>query len=369
MKMGSALFCLSIALAACGIAQAQVCGNGVREGAEQCDDGNTVNMDGCSATCTFEQVQRVNQLNMEFGTSTSCPLNKLGGAFGTLVQSALQNGISNSVADGSTSAMMYFEGLADLSGQSATGFNIGLLNGQPYSTLNGYNGTSDVDWWYLPDPLDIDNNRLPTSMLGGNIAAGVLTAGPGAFGLRTTLAGAPATLQFSSMTIRITTGSSSTPMTYNGSATQGHLPAENLDPALTSFETAGSPGTLCGNVSAASLAASMLSSSIVTYCSGYTTNNSELDLLVGGCTYLSFSLVQPTQPDQVNPNAPVAGAGGPYHLAADASKMVTGCADRNNAVVPLATCLNAAAYSSYFTFTTDRVMFKDDVIFRDGFEQ
>ena len=33
---------------------AQVCGNGALEGSEQCDDGNTVNADCCSATCIFE---------------------------------------------------------------------------------------------------------------------------------------------------------------------------------------------------------------------------------------------------------------------------------------------------------------------------
>jgi len=31
-----------------------VCGNGVLDSGEQCDDGNTVNNDGCSATCVVE---------------------------------------------------------------------------------------------------------------------------------------------------------------------------------------------------------------------------------------------------------------------------------------------------------------------------
>jgi len=31
-----------------------VCGNGAREGAEQCDDGNSLNGDGCSASCRIE---------------------------------------------------------------------------------------------------------------------------------------------------------------------------------------------------------------------------------------------------------------------------------------------------------------------------
>ena len=30
------------------------CGNGFRLGTEQCDDGNTLNGDGCSSNCTFE---------------------------------------------------------------------------------------------------------------------------------------------------------------------------------------------------------------------------------------------------------------------------------------------------------------------------
>ncbi len=30
------------------------CGNGIKEGAEQCDDGNQVSDDGCSATCEYE---------------------------------------------------------------------------------------------------------------------------------------------------------------------------------------------------------------------------------------------------------------------------------------------------------------------------
>jgi cysteine-rich repeat protein len=31
-----------------------VCGNGIVESGEQCDDGNTVNWDGCSSTCVCE---------------------------------------------------------------------------------------------------------------------------------------------------------------------------------------------------------------------------------------------------------------------------------------------------------------------------
>lgn len=37
-----------------GVPPGAVCGNGLLEGVEQCDDGNMVNGDGCSATCTIE---------------------------------------------------------------------------------------------------------------------------------------------------------------------------------------------------------------------------------------------------------------------------------------------------------------------------
>src|SRR6185437_7311515 len=37
-----------------GDAMAQVCGDGVIEGSEECDDGNTMSGDGCSAICTVE---------------------------------------------------------------------------------------------------------------------------------------------------------------------------------------------------------------------------------------------------------------------------------------------------------------------------
>jgi len=99
-----------------------------------------------------------------------------------------------------------------------------------------------------------------------------------------------------------------------------------------------------------------------------------LDVLVGGCTVLGFVVViTPTQPDQVDPVMPVAGAGGPYKLSENSQHQVTTCRDKNNTVVTLSTCLAAAAYSSFFKFTTDRVIATNadpilyDTIFQDGF--
>jgi cysteine-rich repeat protein len=360
--------------------RAQVCGNGVREGAEQCDDGNTANLDGCSATCTFEQVQRVNQLKMQFATNTVCTVNKLGSAFTSVAQPQLQSAIDASVADGSTSALLYFLDLSDLSGYSAPSVTMGLLNGAPLSTA-GYDGTSDVDWWYLTDPSQIDANRLPLNLMSGNIAAQVLHGAPGAFALNTNLGGVPTTLRLSSLMINANIGTSSAPLNYDGSASRGHLPDEHLDPALTSFETAGNPaspsGSLCGDVSTVSLANTPLPATFIaggsTACDqGYSIANSTLDMLVGGCTFLGFiQVVNPAQPDRSDPAAPPAGAGAPYNLSASANHVVDTCRDKNNASVPLATCLTAAAYSAFYKFSSDRVILRyefNDLIFRDGFQ-
>ena len=80
-----------LALVACGApadeivsdqseVNAIVCGNGVREAGEQCDDGNTASLDGCTKTCGFEQVHRMDKLEMLFNTDTYCTGNALGGA-------------------------------------------------------------------------------------------------------------------------------------------------------------------------------------------------------------------------------------------------------------------------------------------------
>ncbi|MGH7787744.1 MAG: PQQ-dependent sugar dehydrogenase [Candidatus Binatia bacterium] len=52
MAVSATLFCLW--LGAPGPAAAQVCGNGLAEPPEECDDGNTTAADGCSAVCVLE---------------------------------------------------------------------------------------------------------------------------------------------------------------------------------------------------------------------------------------------------------------------------------------------------------------------------
>ena len=56
------------------------CGDGILAGSEQCDDGNHTNLDGCDASCKFEQVHRVNVFKIAFAHDTFCPKDALGEA-------------------------------------------------------------------------------------------------------------------------------------------------------------------------------------------------------------------------------------------------------------------------------------------------
>jgi cysteine-rich repeat protein len=336
---------------------ASLCGDGVRSNAEQCDDGNTVNLDGCDSSCRFEQVLRINALTIQFGTGPTCNTNAFGGAFtGGAAQTQVQSAINNGIANGSISNLLQMDGLDDLTGTSDPALRVGIMNANPVSGI-GYNGSNDLDWWYTVDPASIDATRKPTSSLAAMIMAKALIAGPGSASLALG-AGAPP-LALSSLRLSAQNGPTSTPLVSAGS-TPGHLPSEHLDPLLSSFESSTS-GTLCGNVSADGLAHTPMPSGLVGcgqfFCSQcYTASHSFLDVLVGGCTILGMTQISPTQPDQEDPAAAPAGAGPPYSLVPNGARFVTTCLDASSAAVPLAACLKDAAYSSYFTFGAGRVI-------------
>jgi hypothetical protein len=176
-------------------------------------------------------------------------------------------------------------------------------------------------------------------------------------------------LSLSSASIRLPIGASTKPLTSTGAA-PGHLAAEHLSASLTSFATGGAQtnagsGELCGNISAASLKNEPVPEDFATggatpCYQGYSQANTFLDLLVGGCTVapgFTVALIG-TQPDQVDATVPSIGSGGPYKLVANGAHSVTICRDKDNQAVTLATCLNAAAYSTAYKFATDRVIIK-----------
>ncbi|MBK8259223.1 MAG: DUF4215 domain-containing protein [Polyangiaceae bacterium] len=342
------------------------CGDGVRAGAEQCDDGNNVNLDGCDSTCLFEQNQRTNDIQMQFSTDPFCGgFNQLGSAIATIGQGTFQQAVDQAVTAGAAGILFKVMGLDDLTGQNDGAVALGIVGGAPVAGA-AYNGKSDLDWWYTASNTWLDAQRNPIESLGASIVAGLLDAGPATLTVPNFFAASPPSLNLSGVRLQIQIGAVNTPLTSMGNP-PGHLAAEHLNPALQSFAGAGNAGNnlgkLCADVSAASLDLGAIPPELLsgqTACGeGYTAQNSLLDLLVGGCTVLGVvKVVNPTQPDKVNPAVPMAGAGGPYTLTQDAQKNVNGCKDKNGATADLPTCLTAAAYSSFFRVRFGRVIIK-----------
>lgn len=327
-----------------------VCGDGVRAGNEQCDDGNTTNLDGCDSSCKFEQCHRVNTLSMAFGTDTFCTANALGGAIGDLAQPTIGSSLTDGVNDGSITIELLALGLDDLTGTNDPSLSLGVLTGTPV-TGTGYDGSMDLDWWYTTAASVINASRVPTTQTTASISAKSLSAGPSDISISITLGGTPATLDMLAAKLRGNIGATSTPKTSTGT-TPGHLASEHLLPTLQSYATM-SAGQLCGNVTAGSLAQVPVPSALLSNCSQYTAANSLLDVLVGGCTVVIFQVIKKTQPDKTRSGT------GKFTFQTDSSThKVTGCRNESNQVVPLATCLSDAAYSSSFKFTTDRVIAK-----------
>lgn len=346
-----------------GPTQPPACGNAVREVGEQCDDGNQASRDGCNSACAFEQSQRIDWLQVQFAATALCTNNAFGVAFRPVVQPILQASVSERVQSGALSMLFGFGGLDDLAGKSDATVALGVMYGKPAAGAS-YDGTNDLDWWYAPTPSTLGANGQALSVLPGSIGTSVLTAGPGKIQFPL-LSEAP--LAMSNALLRVRLGDASKPLASTG-APPGHLASEHLSAELVSFERGGTPneqaGELCGNLSAGSLANEAIPAAYAaggdTPClQSYSVGNTLLDVLIGGCTIAGVGgVVAVTQPDQVDASVPAAGAGAPYRLQANAAKTVVTCRDKNNAPTTLATCLNAAAYSSAFKLTTRRVIVK-----------
>ncbi len=321
---------------------------------------------GASAAANFKQDHRLNSLVLQYTTDAFAPSNRFGLAItGGAIRTSFQTSLNNGVATGDTSLLLRMLGLNDLTGTNEPGLVVGVANGDPILPPGNpatYAGASDLDWWYSQHANEIDANAVPTAQLTGSIVANALAVGPGQMNLDTGLMGS---LALSDARISATVGGISTPLTSSNGFPPGHLPLELVDPALQSFESMSS-GKLAGNIRAASLAAAPIPSvfwgpSGLSCAQSYTASNTWLDLLVGGCNIIVLTQVAATQPDQSDAAAPVAGAGAPYTLTRTGTgNVVTGCRDKNGASVVLGTCLNAAAYSVYFQFTSDRVIVDAD---------
>lgn len=334
-----------------------VCGDGVRSGTEQCDDGNLTNLDGCDASCKFEQIQRMNTLSIPFAADAYCTKNALGTAVtGGNARNSLTMAIATGITSGSITIIFDALGLADLTGTTAPSFNIGVLGGTPQTGMATYNGNSDLDWWYTPDPNTIDLTRTANTKVPSSITASVLNGGPSEISVTVNFTGVVVVMDMFGTVFRATVGASTKPTSSTG-MTPGHLAAEHLDPNLTSFATM-TAGEMCGNTTAKSLADVLAPSALVgcgfghcTQC--YTTSNTLLDVYISGCDVtLVGQQVAATQPDTARTPGDV------YHFTADpTTHKVTSCT-KNGMADTLTDCVAKAGYTSLFRFTTDRVIAK-----------
>ena len=347
-----------------GRCQQPSCGDGCLDTArgEQCDDGNTANLDGCDSRCHLEQQQRMVSMQIQFGGAGACPANAIGAAVSyAQARQQMQATIDANVLAGSINVALMLQDLVDPTGAGSQAVRVGGLSGTPYASppLRHYDGTHDLDWWYAVDLAGLDAGRQPKQHLAGQIARGALTAGPGSLSMSLALGSAPARLDFSSVRISATLGAA-TPPTESSFATPGHLAAEHLDPSLSTIGSLGS-GQLCGDISARSLSKLPVPAAILgAHCTQtFTAASSMLEVLVAGCTaYGIQAVITATQPDQEVPDAPPAGAGGPYKLTVGSGRTVSGCTDFRGGAAPLDACLDAAAFSTNLMFATDRVILK-----------
>ncbi len=336
------------------------CGNGTLDPGEQCDDSNNTNLDGCDADCNFEQVQRLTSLTIETkADKTVCTADALGvalkgsaGILGTLL-------IGPGIKSGSISILTLFEGLSDLTGQgTAQSIDVGVFTGAPKPSPAAYNGTKDLDYWYVPKPTSINSSRQPLGQLPATVGAGNVSVGPGNFSVPIGVA----TVSLSNATLKATLGTATAPTKTTGNGTgitpPGHEASEHDAASLSTFPSM--TGTICGAVTAADLAAAQLGDAATELdalgcASMYTATNSVLDLIVGGCG----TLVTPTQPD----GPPFRKNEGQYSFTVDGTThAVDSCTD-NMATMTYGTgttgfqdCLNNATYSLYLGFTADRVI-------------
>ena len=330
-----------------------VCGNGKIEGNEQCDDGNTFDLDGCDSKCNYEVVTRMSAIAIA-GTAAPAALgcmpstNQLGAkAITNLALGQLNGTLTTDVNNGTVNVTTQFLGLTDLTGVASAPFQIGVGDAVP-DPAKGTPMNNPIDWWFFADHSTISMG-LPTGLLSAALANRNLTGGPSNVTLTLNLGGSPALLTMNAAHIAGTINGNPAP---NVPAP----PPAALKAGLTVFQTITASGAgqgLCGNITVASLAAIPLPAALAaggsTACGqGYTACvapntpgnsncNSLLDALVGGCTILGFlTAINPTQPD-----------------VPAGSKLTVGA----NKKVTVTAANGTDAYSAYLTFNANRVHF------------
>lgn len=365
-----AVFGLGLALPATpAFAGGALCGDAVVEGDENCDDGNLSDLDGCTRTCRYEAIQRIELLELHGGNAPGfcAPVtNRLGDAFSALGLTVFNSTLQDATAGGAISVFLDLLGLDDAAGVSDPVIEVGLLGGVP-DPADPDPTPFGIDAWYrVGDALLAQNGQPSQRITPGSVNAGVLAAGPN-----------DVTMPFFGSTLALRTASLAA--TVGVTTSLPAPPPTNVAPGLLAFEaldgTSNATG-LCGNLTVGSLATIPVPDEVTTGAQACrsdcassrayvscgagpvtTSCHSLLDILVGGCRVqsgLCFQVVLPTKPDVgVGANPPATLVFAPSGGGIDKVVVV----EPND------------AYSSWFAFATERVHATDNLgAFGDGFE-
>ncbi len=301
--------------------KAAVCGNGLLEAGEQCDDGNLFNLDGCDSSCKYEALARMTSLSIQGTAAPSyCTptTNRLGTqSLTSTALSSINQSMTDAINAGTTNILTQFLGLDDLTGVAdPNGLTLGILSSSLDPAKGTWPTTNPIDWWFIADHTALSSAGLPTGLLtNGTLAARALAAGPNDVNLIMLLGGSTANLRMRSARISATINGTPAP---NVPAP----PPAQLAAGLTVFQTITASGTgqgLCGNITVESLAQIPIPQSLAqggstacgnctgsktyTYCGeGQPVGpgcNSLLDSLVGGCKVVMcfVTAINARQPD------------------------------------------------------------------------
>jgi cysteine-rich repeat protein len=237
-----------------------VCGDGVIGGTEDCDDGNTKNLDGCASSCRYEVFTRMTSLSIETATGPAfCApgTNTFGNVFPGGVVDILNNELSDSLTNGTLNLVLGFSGLDDLTGQNDASLSLGVLSGKLDPKHTGAWSAGAIDFWFLADPGTIDAQGQPTELLpGASITSGALVVDPS----KISMPFAGSTLDLLAAHLRATVDSSPAPDVPAP-------PPSQLATGLAVFRTLTATGAgqgLCGNATVESLAKIPLPQSFAT---------------------------------------------------------------------------------------------------------
>jgi len=361
-----------------GVCTSPLCGNGVRDFGEECDDGNKLNLDGCDSACNLEQASRITSLQQQVFPDGFCTQNAIGGAITDTALGIIQATWDQPIGDGSLSIVFKFLGHIDPFGASNSALKLGFMNAVPVrfnkqnsgGFADGYTGASDLDWWYARDPASVDATETPISQLQlpAQIDNRHLTAGPGTLtGLNIVFALQPTTVTlFHTKVDAFLDVGVSHPIIASSTTPPGHLASEHLSPGLFEFVSS-TTGSICADVSVASLANTPIGQTLQGSCTSdplaqvkeFTPDNHLLDVFIAGCDILGTPGILPTQPDGSLDGAQ-------YEFQFDPStRAVTGCTkippgETDPVPANLPDCFAQATYSSFFKLNADRVIIKRD---------